>query len=352
MAADSPPDDFKPIPFLISLRTAKSAMAILAITQKKDFVFWHARGTEFAFLKLVSIPKISDALAAMPASASDDLPLDHPEDWMDMLHLILSELLDRPADSDRVQTVIRRVVYLKQKCKFSNALWLYIVCVLATEPVAWMERGGFRQVFLGFEGEAYAVAWREIAIKMGLEDIPGTLSAMRAYAASFESEHAASGPNNAKFAKAIIAAATVAACQQAGNSSIVSCYTPQAVYIYASEAMQKALDLPLPSPLAKRLVPIMLSVAAMFTHLCLVPRKVGHCRTKEEANTDGKYDVAYVAYGSGGAFKEGYAVERLGPKFLVEDDSLGKLYEKTSKSIADSGINGAAVTASVESNAE
>ncbi|KAL5036231.1 hypothetical protein RTP6_003818 [Batrachochytrium dendrobatidis] len=309
-----------------------TAHDILRITQKQDFVFWHARGMEFAYLRLLSIKQISETLASIKTD-SPDLLMTNVAEFMDMIDLIVSELTDRVSTADRVETVLKRIAYFKQMSKLSDATWVYMACLFATQPITWIQYGGFRQILLGFEAEAYTLIWRDISMRIGLKNIPTTYTDMQEYVNSFEKENAGESEHTARFAKCVIDASAQSASVMAGNSQIVKRLYPMAVSVYATESMRHVLHLPTPPAYGKVLLSTMMCATAVFVSYCLVPRKVPHMRTKDEVNTDGKYDVAYVMYGSGASVKGGYLIERVGPASMLSDDGMGKICDGIPKTV-------------------
>jgi hypothetical protein len=69
-----------------------------------------------------------------------------------------------------------------------NRDYLYVLSTFLLEPMRWIDRFGYRRLLTG-EREALLHFWRAIGVRMGIRDIPASLSEFESLNRDFEAEH-------------------------------------------------------------------------------------------------------------------------------------------------------------------
>eukprot|EP00842_Homolaphlyctis_polyrhiza_P004927 jgi/Hompol1/5435/HPOL_004445-RA len=336
--------------------TAAAAFPIFDVSRSFEFPFWHRRGTEFAILKLLAVPSIA-ALLSTPASISStakktaktakktkdagdtvDLLASAASfaDWLDGIDLLMAELLEQEPESDRAQLAMRRLSYLFEISGLSNRDAVYALCVLTIEPIRLISKYGTRGLH-PYEPLVSYLMYSEIGIKIGIKDIPESFHSMMQFADEYEAaakENAScDASDEAKTAAKYLVDAVVAK-----THPVAQIFARQSLLAMIPAPLRSTLALPSPLlPLTRSFTVIVIMLVTYAITFCVLPRKEPVHRITETANSDGLYDVKFVAYRGGVGVKGGYLIETLGAASAQRSNgknkALGTLHEKTAESI-------------------
>ncbi len=102
--------------------------------------------------------------------------------------LIMAEIMKSGYDSDRGKEAIRRMNYMHGKFNISNADFLYVLSTFVYEPIRWCDRFGWRQT-CEQERLANFYFWREVGVRMQIQNIPETYAEFEQYNLNYEREH-------------------------------------------------------------------------------------------------------------------------------------------------------------------
>lgn len=147
------------------------------------------KALEFALFRTFGIPAISKLLAATGEFT------ERTRKRYDDTELILYEILENGMDSERGRLAIARMNAMHGRFRIANDDYLYVLSTFIFEPIRWMDKFGWRP-FTQKEKEATFINYRELAKRMGIQDVPATLEEFEVYNRNYERDHFKYDPAN------------------------------------------------------------------------------------------------------------------------------------------------------------
>lgn len=140
------------------------------------------KSLEFALFRTYAVPHTSRILAASGQFES------HGQKRYDDTTLMLAGIAEKGYDSDYGRTVIATMNRLHGRWNIKNEDMLYVLSTFVFEPIRWHEKYGWRKP-THHENLANFHFWREVGIRMEIENIPETIEAYEAFNIAHEQQH-------------------------------------------------------------------------------------------------------------------------------------------------------------------
>lgn len=147
------------------------------------------KALEFALFRTFGIPDISRLLASTGEFTQ------RTRKRYDDTELILYEILENGMDSERGKLAIERMNAMHGRFKIANESYLYILSTFVFEPIRWMDKFGWRP-FTNAEKEATFINYRELAKRMGIQEVPETLEKFGEFNRNYERDNFKFDPAN------------------------------------------------------------------------------------------------------------------------------------------------------------
>lgn len=167
---------------LAKLDPRKDCHAINASTLFVEFPFLSRRALDFGFMRTFGIPSISRILAK-----SGQLGCSASKRYDDTM-ILIEELDLHHVDSSRGSLAVRRLNLLHSPYPIHNADYIYVLCLIVLPPMELAARYGYRE-WTESEKCAFYNVWHDIGTRMGIQDIPCSVSAMSKYRDDYESKY-------------------------------------------------------------------------------------------------------------------------------------------------------------------
>jgi hypothetical protein len=132
-----------------------------------EFPWDYRRALELALLRTFAVPSIADLLVATGEFAR------LPQRRYDDTAILMGELSAYGYDSDRGRAALRRINRAHGHYRIDNDDMLYVLSTFVIDPVRWIDRYGWRRLLPQERVAAYAF-YREVGLRMGISDIPGS----------------------------------------------------------------------------------------------------------------------------------------------------------------------------------
>lgn len=156
--------------------------------------YWDVeRALEFALFRTYAVPSISGLLARTGEFKN------RPRKRYDDTELILAEILENGYDSERAQRAFARMNAMHQRFRIANEDYLYVLSTFIFVPIDWMERFGWRP-FTEAEKLSIFLYYREVGIRMHIQDIPTSLVEFHDFHVAFEEKYFRNTPANREIA--------------------------------------------------------------------------------------------------------------------------------------------------------
>ncbi len=140
------------------------------------------RALEFALFRTYAVPSISRLL-----TRTGEL-VRRPRKRYDDTELILFEMLEHGFESERGQRALGRMNQMHGRFPISNRDFLYVLSTFIVEPIRWVERWGWRPMTEA-EKLAFFLYYCELGRRMGIEDIPVSLTEFEQLNRDYEQTH-------------------------------------------------------------------------------------------------------------------------------------------------------------------
>ena len=262
---------------------------IVFLTAYLEFPWDMTRALELALFRTFAVPSIAKLLDQTREFT------DHTLRRYDDTAIIINEILINGYDSERGMAFLKRMNRMHGQYDISNDDFLYTLSTFVFEPVRWIERFGWRDLYPN-ERHALFYFWREVGVRMRIQDIPETYAGFEQFSLDYEQKTFASTEAGKRVASAT-------------RDLLLSFYLPQPlwkkaepmVYALMDEPLLKAMDYPLPSAGTRRRVEALLRVRAKLLRL-LPKNKYPHLNTLLQHPTH----------------PDGYSVDDIGPRSLRE----------------------------------
>jgi hypothetical protein len=164
-------------------------IALLVFTQ--EFPWDSQRALELALFRTFCAPSVSRILDAAGEFER------RPQKRYDDTEIIISEIVEYGYDSERGRAALRRMNQIHARFAIDNRDYLYVLSTFLLEPMRWIDRFGYRRLVTG-EREGLLHFWRAIGARMGIRDIPESLSDFESLNRDFEAEHFRYAKSNAR----------------------------------------------------------------------------------------------------------------------------------------------------------
>ena len=248
-----------------------------------DFPFDTTRSLEFALFRTFSVPSISALLDRTGEFRK------RAQKRYDDTDIIISEMLEWGYSSDRGRRALERMNAIHGRFKIANADFLYVLSTFVFEPIRWNERFGWRPMC---EQERLGMFyfWREVGLRMKIEDLPQSYEAFERFNLNREREHFQYRETNRR-----VSGATVELFVGWAPRVLAPVVRP-AIHALLDDPVLHASGIARPPGLLRWLVPRLLRVRARIAGL-LPPRRRPRLRTDMKRPT----------------YPAGYTIETLGP---------------------------------------
>jgi hypothetical protein len=170
---------------------------ILRLSGMVDFPWLSTRALEFALFRTFASPRISGLLARTGEFTR------RPQRRYDDTDLLIASFVEHGYDSPQGQAAIARMNAIHGRFPIRNLDYLYVLSTFVFEPQRWIERYGWRRL-TNHEREAGFVFWCEVAVRMGIDDLPADRRSFEAFNRAYEREHFRHARSNEVVARATV----------------------------------------------------------------------------------------------------------------------------------------------------
>jgi len=167
---------------ILSLDPVTQHERIVFLTGAYHFPFTSQRSLEFALFRTFAVPSISRLLAATGTFKVNG------QKRYDDTALLIAEIAEHGYDSERGAAALQRMNVLHGRYKISNDDYLYVLASFAFEVKRWNQWVGWRKS-TRHEELANFYFWRQIGIRMGIQDIPEEMDDFQRFKDDYEREH-------------------------------------------------------------------------------------------------------------------------------------------------------------------
>lgn len=162
-----------------------------------EFPWDMRRALEMALFKTFSSPSISSLLQKTKE-------FNHAgQKRYDDTGLLISEFFKHGYDSVEGTLAIERINHLHQQYPISNDDYLFVLSTFVLDPINWMNNYAWRAM-TSRECEALYLFWKKVGERMGINDIPDTLSQLKEFANQYTVSVVAYDEKNKKMAEATL----------------------------------------------------------------------------------------------------------------------------------------------------
>lgn len=140
------------------------------------------KSLEFALFRTYAVPHTSRILDASGQFAQ------HGQKRYDDTTLMLAGLAEKGYDSDYGKTVIATMNYLHGRWNLKNEDMLYVLSTFVFEPIRWHRKYGWRKP-TQHENLANFHFWREVGIRMKIDNIPESIEEYEQFNIEHEKKH-------------------------------------------------------------------------------------------------------------------------------------------------------------------
>lgn len=180
---------------LAKLDPRKDCHAINASTLYVEFPFLSRYAVDFGFLRSFGIPSISRILVKGGQFACN------ASKRYDDTAILLEELALHHVDSPRGSLAVRRINLLHSFYpSIHNADYIYVLCIIIFPALELAAMYGYRE-WTELEKCALYNVWHDIGIRMGIQDIPSTITALSKYRDDYESKYMVYADSNHEIAE-------------------------------------------------------------------------------------------------------------------------------------------------------
>lgn len=181
--------------------TPQTAHTILLPLFTHEFPFSYALSTQIALLKSYAIPSGTSLLTSTRRLTTPRAVGKRSEDTA----IFISELLASNIDSERGLKALSKMNWIHRQygTRIRNDDMIHTLALFVLEPLRWIDRFEWRPL-LQVERVAVFVYWREIALRMGMVGVPGTIDELGIWAAGFEKGNMYFAESNVACAEATV----------------------------------------------------------------------------------------------------------------------------------------------------
>jgi hypothetical protein len=210
---------------ILTLDPAADHQQICFLSACYDFPWDYTRALELALFRSFGIAK------GTPLLERTGEFVERTRKRYDDTVLILGEVLEHGYDSQRGRAALRRMNQQHGRYGIPNDEYLYTLSTFVFEPMRWIDRYGWRP-YTEHERLASFHYWMAIGRRMGIKELPDSLSAFEAFNRAFEREHFRFAPSNARIAEAT-------------RALLLGMYLPRALWPLGKPLVAALIDEPL-----------------------------------------------------------------------------------------------------------
>ncbi len=170
---------------------------IVRLSGMVDFPWDVTRALEFALFRTFASPRISGLLARTGEFTR------RPQRRYDDTDLLIATFVEHGYDRPQGQQAIERMNTPHGRFRIRNLDHLYVLSTFVFEPQRWIDRYGWRGLTYN-EREAGFRFWREVGVRMGIDDLPADRRSFEAFNRAYEREHFRYARSNEAVARATL----------------------------------------------------------------------------------------------------------------------------------------------------
>lgn len=179
----------------------------------------------------------------------------HGQKRYDDTALLVAEFMQNGYDSERGRAAITHMNRIHGTYAISNEDYLFVLSTFILEPIAWIEQYGWRKPGEN-EKQALFYFFREVGIRMGLQNIPTSLQAFQDFAERYENTHFVYTDSNKKVADATVKVV------EGWMPSFSRPFVGKVIRCFLDAKMRTALGYPAPAPWLAKLVHLAMRLRA------------------------------------------------------------------------------------------
>lgn len=183
---------------IASLDAERDCERIVHLLTCYEFPFDIARALELALFHTYGSRSVSRLLDATGEFR------DHGQKRYDDTRVLIAHFMQEGLDSPTGRRAIARMNATHGRFRIPNDDFLFVLSTFITYPFEWIERWGWRTL-TQHERHAWFTFFRRVGGLMGLDGVPATPEAMRAFVARYEAVHLVFAPSNRAVADATVA---------------------------------------------------------------------------------------------------------------------------------------------------
>lgn len=170
---------------------------IVRLSGQWDFAWDGRQSLRLALFRTFAVPSIGGLLFRTGEFTR------RPQQRNDDTELLIAEFVEHGYSSERGRRAIARMNAIHERFRIRNEDFLYVLSTFVCEPSRWNARFGWRPISR-VERQAGFAFWREVGVRMGIQDIPQTVEELTAFNVAFEREHFRHTDANAAVARATL----------------------------------------------------------------------------------------------------------------------------------------------------
>jgi hypothetical protein len=239
---------------------------------------------EFALFRTYGIPTISRVLSQTNQLAQLDTAGRRAEDTV----VLLTECLSHELDSHRARMGLARINYLHglYRDQISNDDLLYTLSLFILEPIEWIRKYEWR-VLSSIEEQARFLYYKELGIRMGIENIPSTLNDLEKWTKDYEEKHMIYSKNNQICGEATLALMIIQ------YPKFMQSFIRKVLLSFVDERLRVSMGFEKAPFWMKYLTRFLLNIRAFVLRYCVLPRfypdDFGQGPTSCPLNKNGRY---------------------------------------------------------------
>jgi hypothetical protein len=271
-----------------SLDPERDHQRILHLSFGYEFPWDSVRALEIALYRTYAVPSVSallDRIREFHRAA---------QRRYDDTAILIAEMCKHGYDGERGRQALARMNWAHGHYRIRNDDFLYVLSTFIFEPIRWIDAFGWRRLCPN-EREGYYRFWREIGIRMGIRDIPGSREAFEDWSAAYERSRFRFTDTNRRIA--VTTRDLFAAWFPRAAAPLVH----QGIYALLDDPLLDAFGFPRPSPRLRGAARGALRLRGRLVRL-LPPRREPHFFMDDPNRT----------------YPAGYEVDALGPPGLAD----------------------------------
>lgn len=182
---------------LQSLDPVTDNQRIVHLLTAYEFPFDITRALELALFHTYASPRVSGLLARTGEFER------HGQKRYDDTSRLISEFMESGYDSEKGQRAIYHMNHIHGHYKIDNADYLFVLATFVFYPIDWIRQYGWRKLTES-EEQALFYFFREVGLRMQLQDLPDTMDALRRMTDAYEDRHFRYTESNRKIADATV----------------------------------------------------------------------------------------------------------------------------------------------------